>query len=422
MIKLLYKRRLPTKSLLKLICISYILAEGGISLVYVDNAATTKLKPQVLDKMMPYMQGEYGNPSSIYKIGRSAREVVERSREIVADAIGAKAQEIFFTSGGTESDNWAVIGGAMGNEKKGRGIVTSAIEHHAVLYVCKALQNQGHDVTVLPVDAYGLISVADFEESLKEDAAVVSVMYANNEIGTIQPIAKMAELARAKGVLFHTDAVQAVGHIPVNVDELGVDMLSLSAHKFGGPKGIGALYVRKGAKVRNFMYGGAQEAQRRAGTENVAGIVGLAEAMLIANRDMSKNMMHVQSLRDSFIEKISQGISHVRLNGHSAARLPNNANFSFEFIEGESLLLKLDMKGIAASSGSACTSGSLDPSHVLLAMGLPHEIAHGSLRITFGEENTMQEVDYIVESLKEIVQELRDMSPLSAERSVQPAE
>ena len=382
--------------------------------IYLDHAATTAVSPAVLEKMLPLYSQNYGNPSSIYSIARGTRQALDDAREVVAEALGAQPREIYFTGGGSESDNWAVKGamGALGPAGQGRHIVTSAIEHHAVLDSCKYLEKQGYRVTYLPVDKYGLISPDSLEAAMCDDTALVSIMAANNEIGTIQPIKGLAAIARSRGALFHTDAVQAAGAVPLKMDDLGVDMLSLAAHKLYGPKGAGVLYIRSGTKVERLIHGGGQERGRRAGTENVAGAAGLAEALRIAVADMDKNNAKLRALRDRAISGVMGAIPHTLLNGHPELRLPNNANFAFRFIEGESLLLMLDMKGIGASSGSACTSGSLDPSHVLLAIGLPHETAHGSLRVTFGLDNDDSDVDYLLETLPPIVGRLREMSPL----------
>jgi len=380
--------------------------------IYLDHAATTPVRKEVVDVMLPYFTEKYGNPSSIYSIGRASKKAIEEAREKVAKAIGAEPREIFFTGSGTEADNWAIKGVAYANRQKGRHIITTAIEHHAVLHTCQYLESDGFDVTYLPVDSDGLVTAEQVRAAIRPDTILITIMFANNEIGTIQPIAEIGAIAREKGIYFHTDAVQAMGNIRINVSEMNIDMLSMSSHKFYGPKGIGALYVRKGVKLTSFMHGGAQERGRRASTENVPAIVGLAKALEIATENMNQYNRKLIALRDRTIEEIQKKVPFVKLNGHREKRLPGNVNFSFEFIEGESLLLMLDMKGIAASSGSACTSGSLDPSHVLLAIGLPHEIAHGSLRITFGEENTDKDVDYLMEVLPEIVQRLREMSPL----------
>ena len=381
--------------------------------IYADNAATTSLAPAVLEKMMPYLTTEYANPSSLYSFSDPAKTAVETARQQVATALGAaRVNEIYFTSGGSESDNWAIKGIAQTMAKKGKNhIISSAFEHHAVLHTLKALEKQGFEVTLLPVYEDGLVRVEDLKNAIREQTALVTIMMANNEIGTVQPIKELAAVCKEAGVLFHTDAVQAVGHIPVNVEELGVDLLSLSAHKFHGPKGIGALYIRRGVVPAVLIDGGAQERSRRAGTENVAAIVGLGEAITLAVASMEENAKKLAMLRDRFMNGALK-IERSRVNGSREHRLPGNVNMCFEGIEGESLLLMLDMQGICASSGSACTSGSLDPSHVLLSIGLPHEIAHGSLRLSFGEETTVEDVDYILDVLPPIVDRLRAMSPL----------
>jgi cysteine desulfurase len=384
--------------------------------IYMDHAATTYVKPEVLDEMLPYFTDKFGNPSSIYFYGREAKKAIEMAREKVAAAIGAEPSEIYFTSGGTESDNWAIKGAAFAGKKKGNHIITSAIEHHAVLHTCQYLEKLGFEVTYLPVDQYGLINPDDVRRAITDKTVLISIMTANNEIGTIEPISEIGRIAREQGVYFHTDAVQAIGSMDIDVKSLNVDMLSLSGHKFYGPKGIGALYIKKGVKIDQFMHGGAQERNRRASTENVPGIIGLGKAIELATATMPQRREHLTRLRDRLIKGIMDKIPFVRLNGHPTERLPGNANLSFEFIEGESMLLSLDLKGVAASSGSACTSGSLDPSHVLLAIGLPHEIAHGSLRLTLGDDNTEEDVDYVIEILPDIVERLRQMSPLFAER------
>ncbi len=381
-------------------------------MIYVDNAATTKLSEDVLKSMMPYLTEFYGNASSVYTIGQQSKMAVDEARKTIAEIIGAKPNEIYFTGCGSEADNWAIKGAALRNQNKGKHLITSAIEHHAVLHCFQNLEKMGFSVTYLPVDSEGLVSVEDVKNAIKEDTTLISIMTANNEIGTIQPIAEIGQLAKEKGIVFHTDAVQAVGHIPVNVNELNVDMLSASAHKFEGPKGVGFLYIKNGTRVEQYMHGGAQERNKRAGTENVAGIVGMATALKIACDNMESNMAHCLKLRQRYLSLLTSKIDHVRINGSLDKRLPGNVNTSFRFIEGESLLLSLDMMGIAASSGSACTSGSLDPSHVLLAIGLPHGIAHGSLRVSFSHRNTEAEVDEIVDKLVGIVKRLRDMSPL----------
>lgn len=385
--------------------------------IYFDHAATTPVKREVLEAMLPYFEEKYGNPSSVYSIGRASKKAIEEARESVAGIIGAEPREIYFTGSGTEADNWAIKGAAYANMKKGKHIITTSIEHHAVLHTCQYLESDGFEVTYLPVDEYGLVSPEQLEAAIRPDTILISVMYANNEIGTIQPIAEIGRIAKEKGIVFHTDAVQAMGNIRIDVSKLNVDMLSMSSHKFYGPKGVGALYVRKGTKLTSFIHGGAQERGRRASTENVPAIVGLAKALELADKNMDHHNEKLIALRDRTIREIEKNIPFVRLNGHREMRLPGNVNFSFDFIEGESLLLMLDLKGIAASSDSACTSGSLDPSHVLLAIGLSHETAHGSLRITFGDGNTDEEVDYLMEVLPEIVQRLREMSPLYEEVS-----
>lgn len=380
--------------------------------VYADNAATTQMSQSVVAAMQPYFVAQYGNPSSVYSIGREARGAVEHARRQVAEALGAQAGEIYFTSGGSEADNWAIKGMARRLASKGkRHIITSNFEHHAVLHTVEALKKEGFTVTYLPVDNQGLISPAQVAEAIQEDTALVSIMFANNEIGTIQPIAEIGSLCRKTGVFFHTDAVQAVGYVPINVVEMNIDMLSLSAHKFHGPKGVGALYVRKGIQPDILIDGGAQEKGRRAGTENVAGIIGLGQAITEICANIAQRGKQIATLRDRLIDGLMQ-LPRVRLNGSREHRLPNNCNLSFEGIEGESLLLMLDAKGICASSGSACTSGSLDPSHVLLAIGLPHEIAHGSLRLSLGDYNTQEDIDYILEAVPPIVERLRAMSPM----------
>lgn len=382
------------------------------NIIYADHAATTYVKPEVFEQMKPYFTELFGNPSSIYSIGRESKKAVENARAQIAECLGANPQEIYFTGSGTEADNWAIKGVAYANRKKGKHLITSAIEHHAVLHAFDFLKKEGFEVTYLPVDEKGLVNPKDLEAAIRPDTTLVSIMLANNEIGTIQPIKELAAIAKEKGVIFHTDAVQAMGNIDVKVNDLNVDLLSMSAHKFYGPKGVGALYIRKGVKIDSFMHGGAQERNRRAGTENVPGVVGMAAALKLAYENLENYNKHLRKLSDRLIDGVMEKIPYVRLNGDREKRLPGNVNFSFQFIEGESLLLMLDMKGIQASSGSACTSGSLDPSHVLLAIGLPHEIAHGSLRITFGEENTEEDVDYIIDNLVEIVDKLRQMSPL----------
>ena len=381
-------------------------------LIYLDNAATTKTAPEVVEAMLPYFSESYGNPSSVYSFASKNKDAVTEQREVIARALGAKSNEIYFTAGGTESDNWALKATAEAYASRGKHIITTKIEHHAILHTGDYLEGRGFEVTYLDVDDKGLVRPEDVEAAIRPDTILISVMFANNEIGTIEPIKEIGEIARRHNVLFHTDAVQAFGQVPINVDELGVDMLSASGHKLNGPKGIGFLYIRKGVKIRSFIHGGAQERKRRAGTENVPGIIGLGKAVERAVATMAERSAKEIGLRDHLIGRVLEEIPYCRLNGDPMDRLPNNANFSFRFIEGESLLIMLDMKGICASSGSACTSGSLDPSHVLLAIGLPHEIAHGSLRLTLGEETTREDIDYVVDSLKEIVARLREMSPL----------
>jgi len=380
--------------------------------IYVDNAATTKVAPEVMDAMLPYLSGVYGNPSSIYAEGREAKAAVEAARAQVAAAIGADSNEIYFTGSGSEADNWAIRSVAHSLLQKGNHIITTAVEHHAVLHTCQSLEKEGFEVTYLPVDAYGRVSAEDVKAAIKDTTILITVMFANNEIGTIMPIAEIGAIAKDAGVLFHTDAVQAIGMVPIDVKAMNIDLLSLTGHKFHGPKGSGALYVRKGVKLTSFITGGAQERGRRAGTENVPGIVGLGKAIELATADIPAKAAYLTKLRDSYIEKVLTQVPYAQLNGHATERLPGNTNISFSFIEGEGLLLFLDMKGISASSGSACTSGSLDPSHVLLAIGRKHEEAHGSLRCSFDLENTMEDVDAIVAAVKEIVERLRSMSPL----------
>jgi cysteine desulfurase len=377
--------------------------------IYCDHSATTPLDEEVLNEMLPFFRENFGNASSVYKEGRESRKAVELARDRVAKAIGAEPNEIYFTSSGTESDNWVLRGIST---KKGKHIITSSIEHPAVLETCKDLEKKGYEVTYLPVDEDGLVSPQMVKDAIRDDTILVSIMFANNEIGTIQPVAEIGQICKSMGVPFHTDAVQAVGNVPINVKELNIDFLSMSAHKFYGPKGVGALYVRKGLRLSNFLTGGHQERGRRASTENVPGIVGLGKAIEIATSDIESKSAYLRKLRNRAIERIEKEIPYVKLNGHREKRLPGHVNFSFRYIEGESILLMLDLNGIAASSGSACSSGSLDPSHVLLAIGLSHEVAHGSLRLTFGRDNTMEEIDFVVDKLKEIVERLRFMSPL----------
>ena len=385
-------------------------------IIYVDHSATTYVKKEVLDEMLPYFTEKYGNASSPYKVGQASREAVERAREEVAAAIGAKYDEIYFTAGGSESDNMIIRGIAMANRAKGNHIITSKIEHPAVLETCKALEKDGFEITYLTPDEDGIISADSVRAAIKDTTILVTIMFANNEIGTIEPIEEIAKVTRFKGVYFHTDAVQAVGNIAIDVEALGIDALSMSAHKFYGPKGIGAAYIRKGVKFNPVITGGHQEKGKRAGTENVPAIVGMGKAISIATQTLDEYNKKLIELRDYTIERILNEIPHVKLNGDRTKRLPGNVNISFKGIEGESMLLLLDMKGVEASSGSACTSGSLDPSHVLLAIGLKHEIAHGSLRISYGEQNTLEDAKYIVDTLKEIVTKLRDMSPLEADK------
>ncbi|MDO4451516.1 MAG: cysteine desulfurase NifS [Lachnospiraceae bacterium] len=380
--------------------------------VYLDNAATTKTAPEVVDAMLSYFTENYGNPSSVYSFASKNKEVIAKQREIIADVLGAASNEIYFTAGGSEADNWALKATAEAYKDKGNHIITTKIEHHAVLHTAEYLEKHGFEVTYLDVDENGIVKLDELKKAIRPTTILISVMFANNEIGTIQPIKEIGEIAKEHGILFHTDAVQAFGQIPVNVDECHIDMLSASGHKLNGPKGIGFLYIRRGVKIRSFVHGGAQERKRRAGTENVPGIVGFGTAVKRAADTMKARTDKEIELRDYMIERISSEIPYARLNGDAKKRLPNNVNFSFRFIEGESLLIMLDMKGICASSGSACTSGSLDPSHVLLAIGLPHEIAHGSVRMTLSEETTKDDVDYVIDNLKEIVSRLRSMSPL----------
>ena len=381
-------------------------------MIYLDNAATTKTAPEVVDAMLPYFSEYYGNASTIYSLGAESKKAMDHARQTIADSLGAKPEEIYFTAGGSESDNWALKATAEAYASKGKHIITTKIEHHAILHTCEYLEKRGFEITYLNVDRDGLISLVELKAAIRPDTILISVMFANNEIGTIEPIAEIGEIAKEHGVLFHTDAVQAYAQVPINVDEMHIDMLSASGHKLNGPKGIGFLYIRKGVKIRSFVHGGAQERSRRAGTENIPGIVGLGAAVERAMRIMDTKTRKEIELRDYLIGRLENEIPHCWLNGHRTKRLPNNINFSFLFIEGESMLIMLDMKGICASSGSACTSGSLDPSHVLLAIGLKHEEAHGSLRLTLSEESTKEEMDIVAEEVKKIVQRLRDMSPL----------
>ena len=380
--------------------------------IYLDNSATTKLDEEVLKEMLPYLTENYGNPSSIYKIGRESRKAVEEAREKVANVLNCAPTEIYFTSGGSESDNTAIKGIAKNYKYKGNHIITSKIEHPAVLETCKQLEKEGFEVSYIGVDENGIINLEELKQAIKPTTTLISIMFANNEIGTIQPIKEIGEIAKENGIYFHTDAVQAIGNIKIDVQELNIDSLSLSAHKFYGPKGIGALYVRKGVLFERLINGGHQEQSKRAGTENVSGIVGLGKAIELAYQSLEEKNSRIKELRDYYVEQVKEKIPYIKINGDMEKRLPGNSNISFRFIEGEGLLLNLDLKGIAASSGSACTSGSLDPSHVLLAIGLPHEIAHGSLRISIGKNNTKEEIDYLVTNLVEIVGRLREMSPL----------
>lgn len=381
-------------------------------LIYLDHAATTAVHPDVLKEMLPYFTDKFGNPSSVYGFAANNKNKLTEARETIAGALGAKPEEIYFTAGGSESDNWALKCTAEAYGVHGGHIITTKIEHHAILHTCKYLQNRGYDVTYLDVDENGLVDLNTLEAAIRPDTFLISIMFANNEIGTIEPIKEIGEIAHRHGILFHTDAVQAFGQIPIHVDGMNIDMLSASGHKFNGPKGIGFLYIKKGLKLKSFIHGGQQERGRRAGTENVPGIVGIAKACEIAMAEMEERMKKETELRDYLIERILKEIPYTRLNGHSKKRLPNNVNISFQFVEGESILIMLDMAGICASSDSACTSGSVDPSHVLLAIGLPQEIAHGSLRLTIGYENTKEEMDTVVDNLKRIITNLRNMSPL----------
>lgn len=380
--------------------------------VYMDHAATTYTKPEVLEAMMPYFTEQFGNASSIYTFGRRSKAAIEEAREKVAKAINALPDEIYFTGGGSEADNWAIKGVALANRNKGNHIITSKIEHHAVLHACEYLEKNGFEVTYLDVDEYGMINLDELKKAITDKTILITIMFANNEIGTIQPIAEIGKIAKEKGVYFHTDAVQAVGNVNIDVKEMNIDMLSLAGHKFYGPKGVGALYISKGVRIDNLIHGGGQERKRRAGTENLPGIVGLARAIEIATANIEEHNKRIMAMRDRLLKGIMDKIPYTKLNGHPEKRLPGNINVSFEFIEGESLLLLLDHYGICASTGSACSSGSLDPSHVLMAIGLPHEIAHGSLRLSLGDLNKEEDVDYVLEVLPNIVQRLRDMSPL----------
>lgn len=380
--------------------------------IYMDNAATTKTRPEVVEAMLPYFTEFYGNPSSIYDLASDSKKAIDEARQIIADSLNTRTQDIYFTGSGSEADNWAIKETAQAYKEKGNHIITSKIEHHAVLYTCEWLEKNGFEVTYLDVDEYGVVNLEQLKKVIRPTTILISIMYANNEIGTIQPIKEIGEIAKENNIIFHTDAVQAYCQIPIDPEEMGIDLLSASAHKLNGPKGVGFLYIRKGLRLRSLIHGGAQERQRRAGTENVPGIVGFGKAVEIAVDTMEERTSKEIELRDYLIKKALKEVPYTRLNGHRTNRLPNNINLSFQFIEGESLLIMLDMQGIAGSSGSACTSGSLDPSHVLLAIGLPHEIAHGSLRLTLSYENTKEEIDYIVEKIVEIVDKLRSMSPL----------
>ena len=381
-------------------------------IIYMDNAATTPVKPEVLDAMLPYFTEKFGNPSSIYSISSQNKKDITTARETIAKAINTDTANIYFTAGGSESDNWALKATAEAYANKGRHIITSKIEHHAILHTCDYLEKRGYEITYIDVDENGIVDLKQLEEAIRPDTILISIMFANNEIGTIEPIAEIGKIAKEHGVLFHTDAVQAFTQVPIDVEEMNIDMLSASGHKINGPKGIGFLYIRKGVKIRSFVHGGAQERSRRAGTENVPGIIGLAKATEIAVGNMKERTAKEIEVRNHIIERVMNEIPYTRLNGDRERRLPNNINFSFQFIEGESMLIKLDSFGICASSGSACTSGALDPSHVLLAIGLPHEIAHGSLRLTISEDTTMEDADFVVDKLKGIVERLRSMSPL----------
>ena len=381
-------------------------------LIYLDNAATTRVKPEVVEAMMPYLTQYYGNPSSVYEFSEEPKRAITHAREVIAQAIGAKTNEIYFTGCGTESDNWALKATAEAYAGKGNHIITTKIEHHAILHTCEWLEKHGVEVTYLDVDENGLVSPEAVEKAIRPETILISVMFANNEIGTIEPIREIGAIAKKHGVLFHTDAVQAFGHEPINVDEYNIDMLSASGHKINAPKGVGFLYIRTGIKIRSFIHGGAQERKRRAGTENVSQIVGMGKAVELAMATLEERKEKETKLRDYLIDKVLSMVPYARLNGDRTKRLANNANFAFQFIEGESMLIMLDMAGICGSSGSACTSGSLDPSHVLLAIGLPHEIAHGSLRLTLSEDNTVEEMDYVAETIRDVVERLRSMSPL----------
>ena len=381
-------------------------------LIYLDNAATTKTSEEVVAAMLPYFTEYYGNPSSVYEFAGESKKAVSNARRTIAETLGAQENEIYFTAGGSEADNWALKATAEAYQNKGKHIITTRIEHHAILHTAEYLEKRGFEITYIGVDENGVVKVDELEKAIRPDTILISVMFANNEIGTIQPIKEIGEIAKKHGILFHTDAVQAYGQLPINVDELHIDMLSSSGHKLNGPKGIGFLYIRKGVKIRSFVHGGAQERKRRAGTENVPGIVGYGKAAEIAAKTMKERTAKEIELRDHLIDRVLAEVPYTRLNGHRTDRLPNNANFSFQFVEGESLLILLDNNGICGSSGSACTSGSLDPSHVLLAIGLPHEIAHGSLRLTLSAETTPEDIDFVVDCIKQIIERLRSMSPL----------
>ncbi|PKM89432.1 MAG: cysteine desulfurase NifS [Firmicutes bacterium HGW-Firmicutes-12] len=390
--------------------------------IYLDHSATTSVKPEVAEIMLEHLIQKYGNPSSVHSFGREAKKGLERARDQVAALINAQPEEIVFTSGGTEADNMAIIGVANKYSKRGKHIITSAVEHHAVLHTCEVLEKKGFKVTLLPVDEYGIIRMDDLRKALTPETILITIMHANNEVGSIQPIEEIGTLAREKGIIFHTDAVQSLGKIPVDVRKMNIDLLTGSGHKIYGPKGVGFLYVKKGIKLEPLVFGGGQENKYRAGTENIPGIVGLGKAMELAGEEMNTEMTRLAKLRDCLIKGLQQRISNVTLNGHPILRVPTNVNLSFEFVEGESMLLSLDMKGIAASSGSACTTGSLDPSHVLLAMGLCHEVAHGSIRMTLGHENTEEDIQYVLEVFPAIVERLRNMSPLYQEKRKECAE
>lgn len=380
--------------------------------IYLDNAATTAVRKEVVEAMIPYFTEKFGNPSSVYELAGESKKGIDKAREIISNALGAKSNEIYFTAGGSESDNWALKAAAEAYKEKGNHIITSKIEHHAILHTCEYLEKNGYEITYVDVDENGVVKLEELKKAIRPTTILISIMFANNEIGTVEPIKEIGEFAKEKGIIFHTDAVQAFGQLPILVDECHIDMLSASGHKLNGPKGIGFLYIRTGLKLRSFIHGGAQERHRRAGTENVPGIVGLGKAVAIAMETINERKEKETALRELLIERILREVPYTRLNGHRRNRLPNNANFSFQFVEGESLLIMLDMQNICASSGSACTSGSLDPSHVLLAIGLPHEIAHGSLRLTLSHDTTEEEINYTIDKIKEIVAKLRSMSPL----------